>query len=91
MRKQYSIAAARDRLPALVLDVERGAPVELTRRGRPVAVLISVESYRRMAPPPGEFWDALERFRARADLACLDSEKAFAGTRDRAPGRAAAW
>jgi prevent-host-death family protein len=43
MSKQYSIAEARRNLPTLVNEVESGTEVELTRRGTPVAVVVSLE------------------------------------------------
>lgn len=44
---EYSIAEARDKLPALVHEAERGRPVRITRRGKRAAVLISEAEYRR--------------------------------------------
>ena len=48
MSKTFSIAQAKDRLPRLVHDAEAGVPVALTRRGKPVAVLISKAEYDRL-------------------------------------------
>jgi prevent-host-death family protein len=48
MDKTFSIAEAKDRLPRLVHDAEAGVPVALTRRGKPVAVLISMAEYDRL-------------------------------------------
>lgn len=39
----YSVAEARDRLPALLVAAERGEAVTITRRGKPVAHLTPVE------------------------------------------------
>jgi len=86
MFKQYSIAAARNRLPALVHAVESGAPVELTRCGRPVAMLISIGDYRNMARGP-DLWEAIQRFRQETDLSDLDVDEIYAEARDRSPGR----
>jgi prevent-host-death family protein len=44
MSKRYSIAEARNHLPAIVHDAERGKPIHLTRRGKPVAVLLSIDA-----------------------------------------------
>jgi len=46
--RNVSLAEARDRLTGLVRDVERGDRVQLTRRGKPVAVLVSREEYDRL-------------------------------------------
>ena len=89
--RQYSIAAARNRLPAIVHDTERGTPAELTRRGKPVAVLISIQDYGRLTRGRPDPWEALESFRKTHDLEDLDAESVFANTRDRSPGREVKW
>ncbi len=88
MLKQYSIAAARNRLPALVHEAEKGPPVELTRRGRPVAVLVSIRDYERMQPARPTAWEAMKSFREEADLSVMtEIGEVFADLRDRSPGR----
>jgi prevent-host-death family protein len=90
--RRYSLAEARDRLTAIVRDVETTAAVELTRRGRPVAVILSIDEYRRLISPGGSFAMALDRFRSAVDLASLDlGPDVFDGTRDDAPGREVEW
>jgi len=51
MNDAYSIAAAKNNLSGLVHEAEQGHPVRLTRRGKPVAVLISTEQYKRLSKP----------------------------------------
>ena len=51
MNDAYSIAAAKNNLSGLVHEAEQGHPVRLTRRGKPVAVLISTEQYERPSKP----------------------------------------
>ncbi len=87
MHRQYSIAAARNRLPALVHDIEKGPPVELTRRGKPVAVLLSIKEYRKLRRDKPNLWQAIRKFREDTDLAGLDAEQVWADLRDRSPGR----
>jgi prevent-host-death family protein len=87
MSKDFSIAEARKRLPALVHAVESGPPVRLTRRGKPVAMLISLEEYEHLRPKRADLWQAIQAFRQRTDLAALDLEETFRGVRDRSPGR----
>ena len=92
MARQYSIARARDRLPSIVHEVERGQPVELTRRGKPVAVVMSVHDYRRMSSGQPGFAAALEAFRGATDLAALGvTDQDWVGLRDRSPGRDFGW
>ncbi len=89
MDRQYSIAEARDQFPRIVHDVETGSPVELTRRGKPVAVIISIEEYRRLAPErKKDFWTAYQAWRADLDASGIEIEpEIFEGLRDRSPGR----
>ena len=61
--KRYSIAEARRNLPALVDEAQAGSDVELTRRGQPVAVVVSVEQYARLTKGGVSFADAYEKFR----------------------------
>ena len=91
MSKQYSIAQARDHLPALVHDAEKGSRVELTRRGKAVAVLISVAEYERLSPKRSDFWALLKAFRERNDLEAMDVDEIFGDVRDRSPGREVTW
>lgn len=42
----YSVAEAKDRLPALIAAAERGESVTITRYGRPVAEIRAVEGAR---------------------------------------------
>ena len=87
MSRQCSIATARNRLTALVHEVEEGAPVELTRRGRPVAVLLSITDYQRLHNGRPNLWQRIQEFRQEADLVELDVEGVYADVRDRSPGR----
>ncbi len=89
--RTYSVADARAQLASIVHRVERGAPVEITRRGEPVAVLLSLDEYRRLTAPHVDLIDALERFRSTADLDALRIDEVLQGTRDRSPGRSAPW
>lgn len=68
MAKKYSIADARTNLPAIVDAVEAGGEVELTRRGRPVAVVISRHAYARLRSQQGGFGDRYRAFLRRFSL-----------------------
>jgi prevent-host-death family protein len=88
MANRYSIAEARDQLARLVHEVEEGIPVELTRRGKPVAVLLSLNEYKKMREGNVGFWEAFERFRKKVDLADVGVEpEIFEDVRDRTRGR----
>lgn len=87
MPRHYSIAEARNSLPALVHAVEKGPPIELTRRGHRVAVLLSIGEYEKLSRQRPDLWAAIEKFRLEADLEALDVEQVYSGIRDRSPGR----
>ncbi|MHB8266248.1 MAG: type II toxin-antitoxin system Phd/YefM family antitoxin [Acidithiobacillus ferrivorans] len=93
MTTEYSIADAKNRLPALVHMAERGEVVRITRRGRPVAVILSGEAYNHLADGlrPG-VWEVIQSFQERhqADMTeFTDSD--LEDLRDRSTGRDAAW
>ena len=88
MPKTYSVAEARRRLPRLLDEVEHGEQVEITRRGEPVAVVVSVPDFRRLAGEQGGFSKAYRAWRAAEDPADLDlPEDYYQRLRDRSPGR----
>jgi prevent-host-death family protein len=63
MAKVYSVVEARKKLPTLLDEVAAGADVQLTRRGRPVAMLVSVDEYERMKAGRTTFSQAYREFR----------------------------
>ncbi|HEY2404379.1 MAG TPA: type II toxin-antitoxin system Phd/YefM family antitoxin [Polyangiaceae bacterium] len=65
MAKEYSIADARRNLPGVVNAVEAGGEVRLTRRGKPVAVMVSVDEYERLRQKRASFAEAFKEFRKR--------------------------
>ncbi len=64
MSSKYSVAEARAQLPRLLDEVESGHKVELTRRGKPVAMLVSIEDYRRLTSNRMSFSKAYELHRS---------------------------
>ncbi len=48
MEKKYSIAEARQRLPAIVHEAERAGAVRITRRGQVVARLLAEHEFQRL-------------------------------------------
>lgn len=88
MRKSYSIAEARDRFTSLIRKVEEDTTVELTRRGKPVAIIMSVQQYQQLKAGQRGFWQAYESFRSRHDLQALDIQpEIFSDIRESDPGR----
>ena len=49
MAGKYSIAEARQKLPAIVHEAERAGEVRITRRGEVVARLVAEHEYQRLA------------------------------------------
>jgi prevent-host-death family protein len=89
MPRTYSVAEARAQLPAILDAVESGSSVELTRRGRAVAVVLPVDEYARLRTNQRvEFNAAYARFLEAHDLKEIGVDKSFAKrARDRSPGR----
>jgi prevent-host-death family protein len=87
MGRRYSIAEARAHLPSIVDEVEAGPPVEITRRGKPVAVVLSPDQYESLIQQRASFADAYRIFRTKYDVDRFGLEGEFADLRDRDPGR----
>jgi prevent-host-death family protein len=88
MPKSYSVASARARLAHIVDQVEAGSDVELTRRGKKVAVVVSAARYARLAGARVAFQTAYETFRSQHDLADAGVDASWAGQlRQRDTGR----
>ena len=67
----YTIAQAKLHLPSLVRLAEKDGCVELTRRGRPVAVILSIGEYHSLKSPPSNWWEKVQAFRAAVNLRYL--------------------
>ena len=88
MEDQYTIAEAKNRLPSIVHCVEKGPSVKLTRRGRPVAVLVSIEEYECLHRQKGNFWTSLQLVRKNIEDHDFEiSDMDFDGIREKTPGR----
>jgi prevent-host-death family protein len=88
MPTRVSVAEARQNLPRLIQSAERGRVVEITRRGEPVAVLISAGRFQSLSGERPSFSAAVAAVRERHgvfELGIGDAE--LAGLRDRSPGR----
>ena len=88
MEKIFSIAKAKDKLPSIIHEVEDGASVRLTRYGRPVAIIMSIEEYEQSVVRENDFWDELMSFRnslKKSGIMISDSD--FEDLRDCSAGR----
>jgi prevent-host-death family protein len=90
--KETSIREAKSSLTRLLRDVEKGRAVRLTRRGKPVAVLLSERQYERLTSAQDSDRDFL-RFLSgwRRELIAKGlpflSDDELTAARDRSPGR----
>lgn len=86
-QRRLSIAEARRNLAAVVRSVEKGDVVEVTRRGEPVAIVLSAREYEGLTRGSGDLWEAIRAFRESTDLKSLRLDEAYRDVRDRSPGR----
>ena len=92
MQKQYSIAEAKNNLPSIIHQVEKGPSVELTRRGKPVVVLLSMNEFERLNLSNLGFWNSLISFRQMIKSeGMVISDNDFEGLRDPSSGREVEW
>jgi len=88
MSKSYSVADARAHLPDILDEVEAGAEIQLTRRGRAVAVVLSSRRYEALQSERTTFADAYRAFLHRRSGEELGFDRPFFDSlRDRGPGR----
>ena len=65
MHKRYSVAAAKNQLPAMLHAVEGGETVEITRHGKPIAVVVSFAAFAQLADAKPDLWLAYLTWRER--------------------------
>lgn len=91
---QVSIAEAKNALTRLIHEAELGETFHITRRGKPVAVLVSEDAYERLKSlqPKTDVWQAIQAWRKNSsfDWPELTPEEVDKW-RDRSPGREFSW
>jgi len=88
MSRRYSIAEARTNLPTIVDQAEAGLTIELTRRGKPVAVVVSLREFERSRNDRVRFGEAYGKFLKTHVLEDIGLDPDFSVTlRDRDVGR----
>ncbi len=88
MAHRYSVAEARIHLSSIIDQAEAGEAVELTRRGHPVAVVLSREAFERLRSDRPRFGEAYRAFREKYSLGDVGLDPDFARSlRDRSVGR----
>ena len=83
--KRYSIAEARQSLPRLVDEAAAGRPIEITRRGKPVAAVVPMEEYARLRGSEPDLWERILKFRS--EMGGEDLTVDLRGVRSRERGR----
>jgi prevent-host-death family protein len=88
----YAIYEAKNKLTDIVHQVESGAPVEFTRHGKPVAVLVGHTQFLEMANGLQTFSSACKRYRTRWHTELAAEAEAsysdpFESIRDKSTGR----
>jgi prevent-host-death family protein len=92
MMPTYSVADACNHFAEIVHDLKHVSQIEVTRRGRPVAILISVEEFEKSRSGNLDFADAYGAFRSTVDLTQAGIEpEIFEGLRDASPGGEMSW
>ncbi len=85
---KVSVAEARQHFARLIKRAQQGKAIEITRRGEPVAVLISAAKYSAIMGERPSFVDATRQVRERLGVDALKIGDAdFDGLRDQSPGR----
>lgn len=88
MPKVYSVAAARSQLPQILDEVEAGKDVQLSRRGRLVAVVLSGQRYAALRADRTQFRDSYRGFVQRHAIAEVGLETDFFhSAREKGAGR----
>ncbi len=93
MHKRYTVAEAKNQLPAMLHEVERGGPVEITRHGKPVAIVLSFAEYARLRPARVDLWEAYHRWREEhaGVLTDTDVDGLVEPDRDQEPRARVSW
>lgn len=92
MSKRYSVAEAKNQLPAVIHEAESGEPIEITRHGRAVAVVLSLAEYQRLRGVRPDLWGAYQSWRERSGaLTDEDVDRLADASRDADPTERVDW
>ena len=91
---ETSISVAKNQLTRLIHKAERGEPVHITRRGKPVAVLLSEDEYLRLRQGKEirNFWDLIVEMRSDPEFEPIDwTQEEIGSWRDNRSVREFEW
>jgi prevent-host-death family protein len=85
---RYSVAEAKNQLPELLREVQKGKSVEITKHGEPVAVVLSVGDYQQLVnkKKASSFMSKVTALRESDDFEAL-TEDDLKDLRDKSTGR----
>jgi prevent-host-death family protein len=88
MARRVTAAQARREWAKVLRSAERGTPIEVTRNGQPVAVVLSIDAYRKLEETTREtLSDVFAEFLRSVDARDLEGPDPWADVRDRSEGR----
>lgn len=89
MSQQYSIEQIPVNLNKIIQEVEQGEPIEITRQGQQIAVILSTTEYERLVNKTSGFWESLQQFRQEIieEGIEIDPDEVWKNVRDKSPGR----
>lgn len=89
MSVQYSIEQIPVNLNKIIQEIEQGEPIEITRQGQQVAVILSTAEYQRLLNKSPGFWESLQQFRQEiiSEGIEINPDEVWKDVRDKSPGR----
>ncbi len=91
---ELSVANARNQLTRLIHEVEAGEIIHVTRRGKPVAVIISEQAFEwlQKGGEKNNFWQAIQEMRSDPGFEPVDfTVEEVSAWRDKGLGREFSW
>jgi prevent-host-death family protein len=89
MSQQYSIEQIPVNLNKIIEEAEQGEPIQITRQGKQVAVIISTAEYERLLHKHPGFWESVAQFRQEIieEGIEINPDEVWKDVRDKSPGR----
>lgn len=88
---EATISHLKNHLPEIVHDVENGLDIQITRHGKPVAVIVSLKRYSRAFSSGKGIFNAYQRWRALHPEASGFTDEEVENMRDREPHESSAF
>ncbi|BAY90968.1 MULTISPECIES: type II toxin-antitoxin system Phd/YefM family antitoxin [unclassified Tolypothrix] len=89
MSQQYSIEEIPVNFNRIIEEVEQGEPIQITRQGQQVAVILSSAEYERLLNKSPRFWESVTKFRQEIIEEGIDinPDEVWQDVRDKSSGR----